>query len=97
MIKEIRYRKCRTTNIVKNGHDYKGSQKYLCLDCHSYGSLDKTREPDLETRREALDSYFEKVSMRGVKHIFGVSRYHLARWLLNLFEKLPLLRTTLVK
>ena len=100
MIIEIRYRKCRkcgSTNIVKNGHDYKGSQKYLCLDCKSYGTLDKAREPDPKTRQEALDSYFERVSMRGVKRIFGVSRYYLAQWLLSLFKKLPPLATTLLK
>ena len=82
---------------MKNGHDYKGSQKYLCLDCKSYGTLDKTREPDSKTRQEALDSYFERVSMRGVKRIFGVSRYYLAQWLLSLFKKLPPLATTLLR
>ena len=100
MIIEIRYRKCRkcgSKNIVKNGHDYKGSQKYLCLNCKSYGTLDKTREPDSKTRQEALDSYFERVSMRGVKRIFGVSRYYLAQWLLSLFKKQPPLATTLRK
>jgi len=33
--------KCSSENIVKNGHDYKGAQKYYCRDCHSYGTLDK--------------------------------------------------------
>lgn len=35
--------------------------------------------------------------MRGVKRIFNVSRYTLARWLLMMFEKLPPLAKTLVK
>ncbi len=33
--------KCGSENIVKNGHDYKGAQKYHCRDCGAYGTLDK--------------------------------------------------------
>ena len=32
--------KCGSENIVKNGHDYKGAQKYHCHDCGAYGTLD---------------------------------------------------------
>lgn len=44
MIVEIIVRtcpECASENIVKNGHDYKGSQKYHCHDCGTYGTLDK--------------------------------------------------------
>ncbi|MBW1744258.1 MAG: hypothetical protein JRJ47_12660 [Deltaproteobacteria bacterium] len=34
---------CASENIVRNGHDYKGSQKYHCYDCGSYGTLDKKK------------------------------------------------------
>jgi transposase-like protein len=41
--------KCGSENIVRNGRDYKGAQKYHCHDCGSYGTLDKkndtTRKP----------------------------------------------------
>ena len=33
--------KCGSDKLVKNGHDYKGAQKYRCDDCGSYGTLDK--------------------------------------------------------
>ena len=33
--------RCGSENIVKNGHDYKGAQKYRCDDCGSYGTLEK--------------------------------------------------------
>ena len=32
---------CGSENIVKNGRDYKGAQKYHCHDCGAYGTLDK--------------------------------------------------------
>jgi len=35
---------CASENVVRNGHDYKGTQKYHCHDCGAYGTLDKKRE-----------------------------------------------------
>ena len=45
--------KCGSENIVKNGHDYKGDQKYHCHDCGAYGTLDKKthRLPKQSTRQ----------------------------------------------
>ena len=38
----ITYRctKCNSINIGKNGTDYKGKQKFHCLDCDAYGTLE---------------------------------------------------------
>ncbi len=33
--------KCGSDNMVRNGHDYKGAQKYYCHDCQSYGTFSK--------------------------------------------------------
>lgn len=35
--------KCDSENVVKNGHDYKGAQKYRCDDCGKYGTLEKKK------------------------------------------------------
>ena len=32
--------KCGSINIVKNGTDYKGDQKFHCNDCDAYGTLE---------------------------------------------------------
>jgi IS1 family transposase/transposase-like protein len=91
MIVEIVVRtcpKCSSENIVKNGHDYKGAQKYHCRDCGSYGTLDKKSQYDEKTKRQAVDSYFERVSMRGVERIFNVPRQRLAAWLVEEGETL---------
>ena len=32
---------CESEDIVRNGHDYKGAQKYHCHACGAYGTLDK--------------------------------------------------------
>ncbi len=31
--------RCEDSNIVRSGHDYKGSHKYHCKDCGSYDTL----------------------------------------------------------
>ena len=100
MIIEIHYyrcAKCGSIDIIKNGHDYKGAQKYHCHACNAYGTLDRNRKYDVKTRQQALDAYFERVSMRGIHRVFGITRYLLAQWLLSRFEKLPSLADTLVK
>ncbi len=89
--------KCDSLNIVKHGHDYKGAQKFHGHDCQAYGTLDRKGKHDLKTRKQALAAYFERVSMRGVKRVFGVSRATWARWRLMKFAKLPSLADTLVK
>ena len=99
MIKEIHYRrctKCGSKDIIKNGHDYKGAQKFHCHACKAFGTLDRKRKYDAKTRQQVLDAYFERVSMRGIHRVFGVTRYLLAQWLLLRFEKLPVLAETLV-
>ena len=100
MIVETHYRrctKCGSIDIIRNGHDYKGAQKFHCHTCNTYGTLDKKQKHDAKTHQQAMDAYFERVSMRGIHRIFGVTRYLLAKWLLSKFEKLPALAKTLVK
>jgi insertion element IS1 protein InsB len=100
MIVEIKIRhcpKCGSTDIIKNGHDYKGAQKHHCKACGAYGTLDKKRASAEAQQEQALDAYFERVSMRGIERVFSVSRYYLARWLLETAARLPPLSATLVK
>ena len=35
--------KCGSKNLVRNGHDYKGAQKYHCKSCGRYDTLDAQR------------------------------------------------------
>jgi insertion element IS1 protein InsB len=86
---------CDSVNIIKNGHDYKGAQKYHCKSCNAYGTLNKKGSSIRAQRDQVMDAYFERVSMRGIEGIFNVSRYYLAHWLLDIAAKLPLLSTTL--
>ena len=54
MIIEIKVRrcpKCNSVDIIKNGHDYKGAQKFHCKACGAYGTLDK-KGPSAQTKQQ---------------------------------------------
>ena len=96
-IKVYRCPKCNSVDIIKNGHDYKGAQKFHCKACEAYGTLVKKGTSAQTKRRQVMDAYCERVSMRGIERIFSVSRYYLACWLLETVANLPPLSATLVK
>ncbi len=88
--------KCRSLNIVKNGTDYKGGQKFHCLDCAAYGMLEPQSRSYPEFIREfVLRTYRERASMRGIERIFGIARQTLARWILEKAGAMPNLADTL--
>jgi IS1 family transposase len=80
---------------VKNGHDYKGAQKYHCKDCVSYGTLGAQRGYDNRTRRQVKRAVLERMSLRGIERVFGVSRRTVADWIKQWAQHLPPLATTL--
>jgi len=87
---------CNSINIEKNGTDYKGSQKYHCLDCNAYGTLEpQSHSYPRHFRDLVLRAYRERASMRGITRIFGIARQTLARWLKEYAAALPDLAETL--
>lgn len=90
-------RNCGSDNLVKNGLDYKGSQKYRCNDCRDYGTVDIQKGYSFEKKLEILKAYQERSSMRGIQRVFGVAQTTLARWLRNLGDCLPELNESLVE
>jgi IS1 family transposase len=80
---------CGRDNLVRNGTDYKGDQKFRCHDCGADGPLDATRRDTPERKEEILRAYQERSSMRGLRRTFGVARKTLARWLKPKAKTLP--------
>ncbi len=73
--------KCESVDIAPNGTDYKGSQKCYCDACQAYGTLSASAGYTEEQKEMVLRAYQERVSMRGITRIFGVSRPTLAKWI----------------
>ncbi len=88
---------CESDNIVKNGKDYKGNQKFHCHTCGTYGTLDATGRYTPERKEEILRAYQERPtrSVRGINRIFGVTRQTLASWLKEKAKTLPKVADTL--
>ena len=86
---------CESDNIVKNGKDYKGNQKFHCNTCGIYGTLDATGRHTPERKEEILRAYQERPSRRGISHIFGVARQTLTSWLKEKAKTLPEVADTL--
>jgi insertion element IS1 protein InsB len=88
--------KCRSTNIIRNGHDYKGAQKYSCHACGAYGTLNPQRGYSEPEKEQICRAYQERMSMRGVQRVFGVAVRTLAQWLKAKAARLPDLVETLL-
>jgi insertion element IS1 protein InsB len=86
---------CGRDNLVRNGTDYKGDQKFRCNACGAYGTLDATVRYTPERKAEILRAYQERSSMRGIRRTFGVARKTLARWLKQKAKTLPEVADTL--
>jgi insertion element IS1 protein InsB len=89
--------KCGSENMVRNGHDYKGAQKFYCKTCESYGTLHAQRSYDDPTRNQVERAVLERLSLRGIERLFGISRCTIAEWIEHWVAHLPPLETTLVE
>jgi hypothetical protein len=87
--------KCGSNNLVRNGHDYKGAQKFHCKNCGRYGTLAAQGGYGEPVRRQVKRAVLERASLRGIARIFGLSRRTLARWIEHWAASLPPLEETL--
>ena len=84
---------CHSTNIVKNGHTRHGNQRCLCHDCGKTCVLIPRRDKDLDHFMEK--ALRERLSLRGIARIFGVSIQRVLLLLQRLARSLPGLRHSL--
>jgi insertion element IS1 protein InsB len=96
MIVTYSCRRCESPNIVRNGHDYKGSQKYHCKDCGRYGTLNAQSGYDAATQAQIRRGVLERVSLRGLERMAGPSRRTIQRWLTGWIGALPPVETSLL-
>ena len=87
---------CGSLEIVRNGTDYKGAQKFHCHACGGYGTLNPQAKYSPEQKEQVIRAYQERASMRGIKRIFGVALHTLTRWLQEAVAALSELVDTLL-
>ena len=78
----IKCRVCGSANTKKNGYNRYGSLQYYCHDCKARKVLNpKKLNYSEERKEEILRAHHERVSMRGINRIFGVSPITLSAWI----------------
>ncbi len=82
-------RACGSENIVKNGRNKAGNAQYHGKDCGAYRVLVPKSAEQPERRRQVLQVYRERASLRGLGRIFGVARQSVLKWLADQVEQLP--------
>jgi len=87
---------CGSTNIVRNGTNRCGSAQYYCKDCGAHRVLEPATGYSSREKRQVLDTYKERASLRGLARIFGVARQTVLRWLKERVQGLPDLKDTLL-
>src|SRR5215212_2291654 len=88
--------RCESPHIVRNGHDYKGSQKYHCKDCGRYGTLNAQQGYDAPSRAQVRRGVLERLSLRGLERLLCVSRRTIGRWLARWINEMPPLESSLL-
>ena len=80
---------CGSLDLVKNGHDYKGSQKFHCKNCNRYGTLQAEKGYGQQRQAEVKRAVLERNSLRGLGRIFAMSRQTISRWLQQWLSQVP--------
>ena len=81
--------RCGSADLVKNGHDYKGDQKFHCKSCDRYGTLNAQKGYSREIQQRVKQAVMERVSRHGIERIFGIARQTVSRWLQDWIAQLP--------
>ena len=72
---------CGSIDIVKNGKNATGQQRYKCNDCGVTRVLDSLHKVDQVDLAQVERTYQERNSFRSTARIFGVSHVTVQRWL----------------
>jgi IS1 family transposase/transposase-like protein len=87
--------RCGSTNIQRNGKAINNKQKFHCLDCKFYGTLNPEPIYSEERKEEIIRAYQERGSLRGIQRIFGVARQTVSKWIKKKVQQLPDLKESL--
>jgi insertion element IS1 protein InsB len=79
---------CESPDLVRNEHDYKGSQNYHGKDYGRYGTLNARQGYEAHVQRQ--------VKLGVLEHRLTISRRTISRWLAMWIDQVPPLETSLV-
>jgi insertion element IS1 protein InsB len=81
---------CGATDYKKNGKTHYGKKNYQCRRCRREFVLEVDREPVSPEQQELVKKLLlERLSLRGICRVVGVSLDGLLSYLVSLYEELP--------
>jgi transposase-like protein len=82
MISEVKKcNNCQSTNIVLNGKNASGQQRYKCKDCNVTRVLNPKQKSKLIDTEIVCKAYRERNSSRSIARIFNISHTTVQNWL----------------
>ncbi len=82
--------RCGETNYKKNGKTHHGKQNHQCRRCRRELILQVDREPISQEEKESVQKLLlERISLRGICRVVGVSLDWLLTYLVTLYDELP--------
>ena len=78
----LRCSRCDSTDVMRHGKDRRGVQRYRCRECaYTFRENPKPKGYTEEEKQRILAAYRERMSLRGLTRVFGVSRTTVSTWL----------------
>ena len=86
----LRCPRCDSTDVIRHGKDRREVQRYRCRSCaYTFRNNPRPKGYTEEEKHRILAAYRERMSLRGLTRVFGVSRSTVSIWLREEAEALP--------
>ena len=86
----LRCPRCGSTDVIRHGKAPNGKQRYRCHACtYTFREHPKPKGYSAAQKQQILAAYRERMSLRGLTRVFGVSRSTVSTWLREEAEALP--------
>ena len=81
---------CDSTSIKKNGHIHNGKQNHCCKECGRQFVGNPTQKLISDSKKEQVRKLLlERIPLRGICRVVGVSLRWLLDFIVHLYDKLP--------
>ena len=86
----LSYLHCHAPKIVKNGSIHNGKKKYRCKECGYQFIENPTKKYIDEQTKEIIDKLLlERISLRGIARVTGVSLTWLQNYVKQKYQQVP--------
>lgn len=82
--------KCKSENVIKNGHIHNGKQNFKCRDCERQFVEDPKQKRISQETKDLIDKLLlERISLAGIARVTDVSGAWLQKYVNEKYESVP--------